>query len=325
MADEDSLPANVNGGSCRLDLVVPCFDEEEVLPETAQRLKVLLEGLIGQQQVSVASRILFVDDGSRDGTWRLIEDFARANPRIRGIKLSRNRGHQNALMAGLFSAHGDVVVSVDADLQDDLAVVPEMLSAYRCGADVVYGVRKDRSSDSLLKRASAQGFYRLMEALGAETVYNHADFRLMSRRAIEALKDFREVNLFLRGIVPLIGFDSAVVYYDRVERCAGESKYPFRKMLSLALNAVTSFSVLPLRLITLVGFAVSLVSFFMAGWTLWIRFFTTQAVPGWASTLLPIYFLGGVQILCIGVIGEYLAKVYQETKARPRYIIDRMI
>jgi len=220
---------------------------------------------------------------------------------------------------------GQILLSVDADLQDDIQVIPEMMQAYARGAQVVYGVRNDRTSDGLFKRATAHGFYRLIRALGAESIYNHADFRLMSRRAVEALKTFREVNLFLRGMVPLIGFKSAIVYYTRSERFAGVSKYPLRKMVALALDAVTSFSVAPLRFITGIGFAVFLLSAAMGMWTLWVRLFTDRAVPGWTSTLLPIYLLGGIQILCIGVIGEYLGKVYQETKARPRYIIEKHV
>lgn len=309
----------------RLTIVVPCYNEEEVLPETARRLEALLLRLIAEGRLSADSTVVFVDDGSHDGTWGLIEEMAARNRIIGGIKLSRNRGHQHALLAGLFTVAGDVVISIDADLQDDIDVIATMLAEYRSGADVVYGVRDDRSSDSAFKRITARGFYRLMSALGVETIYNHADFRLMSRRALEAAKEFREVNLFLRGIVPLIGFRSAVVHYSRSERFAGVSKYPLRKMLSLAWNAITSFSVVPLRLITMAGFLVFSFSVAMVGWTLWIRFFSDEAVPGWASTLIPIYFLGGIQILSIGVLGEYLGKVYQETKGRPRYIIEKII
>jgi polyisoprenyl-phosphate glycosyltransferase len=309
----------------RLAIVVPCYNEEAVLPETARRLTALLQGMMASESVTDDSQVVFVDDGSRDGTWALIESLASADPRIGGIKLSRNRGHQNALLAGLYTCEADVLLSVDADLQDDILVIPEMVQAHARGAQIVYGVRNDRSSDGFFKRASAQGFYRFMSALGAESVYNHADFRLMSRRAIEALKSFREVNLFLRGLVPLIGFRSAIVYYTRSERFAGESKYPLRRMLALALDAVTSFSVAPLRFITGVGFLVFLLSTAMGLWTLWVKLFTSHAVPGWASTLLPVYLLGGIQILCIGVLGEYLGRVYQETKARPRYIIEKCV
>lgn len=309
----------------RLTIVVPCFDEAEVLPETARRLRSLLDELTAAERIAAASEIVFVDDGSRDETWRLIEELAASDARFGGIKLSRNRGHQNALLAGLYTVDGDVLVSVDADLQDDIQVIPEMLKLYAQGIQVVYGVRQDRSSDGAFKRASAQGFYRLIRALGVESVYNHADFRLMSRRAIEALKEFREVNLFLRGIVPLVGFKSAIVHYSRSERFAGVSKYPLRKMIALALDAVTSFSIAPLRFITGIGFLVFLISCAMGAWTLAVRLFTTHAVPGWASTLLPIYLLGGIQILCVGILGEYLGKVYQETKGRPRYIIEKVL
>lgn len=307
-----------------LAIVVPCYNEEEVLPETCTRMVALLEELVSAGRISAASRIYFVDDGSRDATWQLISSFASKNLPVVGIKLSRNRGHQNALLAGLFTAEGDIIVSIDADLQDDLAAIGEMIERYREGCDVVYGVREARDSDTFFKRFTAETFYKLLSMLGAQTIYNHADYRLLSRRAIEALKDYREVNLFLRGMIPLIGFESAVVYYARDPRFAGESKYPLRRMIGLALDAVTSFSVVPLRLITLIGFVVFLFTAGMSGFILWIRFFTDIAVPGWASTLLPIYFLGGIQILCLGVIGEYLGKLYAESKARPRYLIERI-
>jgi polyisoprenyl-phosphate glycosyltransferase len=309
----------------RLTIVVPCYDEEEALPETALRLTLLLERLRKDGRIAVNSRIVFVDDGSRDRTWQLIEQLSRDDGRIGGIKLSRNRGHQNALLAGLFTADGDVLVSVDADLQDDIEIIEDMLKQHAQGAQVVYGVRDDRASDGVFKRASAQGFYRMIRALGVESVYNHADFRLLSRRAVDALKDFGEVNLFLRGIVPLIGFKSSVVYYARTERVAGVSKYPLHRMLALALDAVTSFSVVPLRMISVLGVLVFLFSVGMGAWTLWVRLFTERAVPGWTSTLLPIYALGGLQILCVGILGEYMGKVYQETKRRPRYIIEKVL
>lgn len=309
----------------RLGIVVPCFNEEEVLPEAARRLCVLLEGMVAQGRIAADSQVVFVDDGSRDRTWELIEGLASSDPHVGGIKLSRNRGHQNALLAGLYTTEADVLLSVDADLQDDIQVIPEMIQAHARGAHIVYGVRNNRSSDGLFKRATAQAFYRLISALGAESIYNHADFRLMSRRAVEALQGFREVNLFLRGLVPLIGLESAIVYYTRAARLAGESKYPLRKMIALALDAVTSFSVVPLRLITGVGFMVFLLSSLMGVWIVWVKLFTDRAVPGWASTLLPIYLLGGIQILCTGVLGEYLGKVYQETKGRPRYIIEKLV
>jgi glycosyltransferase involved in cell wall biosynthesis len=309
----------------RLTVVVPCYDEEDALPQTARCLTVLLERLRKAARIATDSRIMFIDDGSRDHTWQLIERLSREDGRIGGIKLSRNRGHQNALLAGLFTADGDVLVSVDADLQDDIEIIEEMLKQHAQGAQIVYGVRDNRTSDGIFKRASAQGFYRMIRALGVESVYNHADFRLLSRTAVDALKDFGEVNLFLRGIVPLIGFKSAMVYYTRTERVAGVSKYPLRKMLGLALDAVTSFSVVPLRMISALGFLVFLFSAGMGIWTLWVRLFTERAVPGWTSTLLPIYTLGGLQILCVGILGEYLGKVYQETKRRPRYIIEKVL
>jgi polyisoprenyl-phosphate glycosyltransferase len=309
-----------------LGIVVPCFNEEEVLLETARRLTALLRAMMTDGRVAAGSQVVFVDDGSRDRTWEIIEGLAATSDSlVGGIKLSRNRGHQNALLAGLYTCDADVLLSIDADLQDDTQAIPEMIRAYARGAHVVYGVRNDRASDGFFKRATAQVFYRLISALGAESVYNHADFRLMSRRAVEALMSFREVNLFLRGMVPLIGFKSAIVYYTRSERLAGESKYPLRKMVALALDAVTSFSIAPLRFITGLGFLVFLLSAAMGVWTLWVRLFTDRAVPGWTSTLLPIYLLGGLQILCVGVLGEYLGRVYQETKARPRYIIEKHV
>ena len=309
----------------RLAVVVPCYDEEEALPETARHLRFLLQRLRQEGRIAAESRIVFVDDGSWDRTWELIEGMSRDDRRIGGIKLSRNRGHQNALLAGLFTTEGDVVVSVDADLQDDVEIIAQMLREHARGAQIVYGVRNDRASDGAFKRASALGFYRMIRALGVESVYNHADFRLLSRTAVDALKDFKEVNLFVRGIVPLIGFRSSVVYYTRTERVAGVSKYPLRKMLGLALDAVTSFSIVPLRLISALGFLVFLFSAAMGLWTLSVRLFTDRAVPGWTSTLLPIYVLGGLQILCTGILGEYLGKVYQETKRRPRYIIEKVL
>jgi len=324
--DESVMISSTNRGATGaiLAVVVPCYNEEEVLPETCQRMVALLKELVDSGKIGRASRIYFVDDGSHDRTWQLIRSFTAGNLPVVGIKLSRNRGHQNALLAGLFTAEGDIVVSIDADLQDDINAIRKMIDKYLIGCDVVYGVRKRRHSDTFFKRFSAEAFYKLLNFLGAQTIYNHADYRLLSRRAIEALKDYREVNLFLRGIVPLIGFESAVVYYDRDVRFAGQSKYPLRRMIGLALDAVTSFSVVPLRLITLIGFIVFFLTACMSFFILWVRFFTSLAIPGWASTLLPIYLLGGVQILCLGVIGEYLGKLYAESKARPRYLIEEI-
>ncbi len=308
-----------------LAIVVPCFNEQEVLPETAKRLRAVLSDLAGRGLASERSRVYFVDDGSRDSTWSIIETLAADSDAIYGIKLSRNRGHQNALLAGLMTAEGDVLVSIDADLQDDLAAIEKMLVAFRGGADIVYGVRSDRSSDTFFKRATAEGYYRVLAMMGVQVVFNHADYRLMSRRAIEALREFREVNLFLRGIVPELGFRAEMVTYARGERFAGESKYPLGKMLALALQGVTSFSAAPLRWITGFGALVCAGSFGMVLWAVFIRLFSDQAVPGWASTVVPIYFLGGVQLLCTGIIGEYLAKLYLETKGRPRYVIERVV
>ena len=308
-----------------LGIVVPCYNEQAVLPETAARLLSLLESLAQKGKISAESKLWFVDDGSKDDTWRMLESIAAQDSRVKAIKLSRNRGHQNALLAGLLTAQGDALVSIDADLQDDLNVVEEMLDKFGSGSEIVYGVRQNRDTDSFAKRTTALAFYRLMHILGARSIFNHADFRLMSRRAIDALHEFREVNLFLRGIVPLIGLNSAVVYYDRHERLAGETKYPLRKMLGLALNAITSFSVTPLRIITAIGFLIFVITMVTSLWVLWVRIFSDTAVPGWASTVLPMYFLGGIQILCLGVIGEYLGKLYSETKARPRFIVERVI
>ena len=309
----------------KLGIVIPCYNEEQVIPETAQRVREVLGRLIVANKISEVSTVYFVDDGSTDRTWRRIVDLANQSREVSGIKLARNRGHQNALLAGLFTADGEALISMDADLQDDINVIEEMVDRHHQGVDIVYGVRKRRASDTRVKRLSAQVFYRMMAFMGAETIHDHADFRLMSRRAIDALKQFREVNLFLRGIVPLIGYRSAVAYYDRGERFAGESKYPLRKMVAFAVDGITSFSIVPLRCITLIGFVFFLTALALSGWALWIRLFTDRAVPGWTSIAVPTFFLGGVQILCIGVIGEYLGKIYVETKGRPRYIIETIV
>jgi polyisoprenyl-phosphate glycosyltransferase len=309
----------------KLAVVVPCFNEQDVLPETCARLTALFARLVDAGTITADSRIYFVDDGSHDATWSLVAGYVAAGLPVVGIKLSVNRGHQNALLAGLYSAAGDAVVSIDADLQDDVEAIPRMLARFRDGCDVVYGVRTTRAADSLFKRASAQGFYRLLATFGARTVYNHADYRLLSRRAVDALRDYREVNLYLRGIVPLIGYRSAVVEYERQARHAGESKYPARKMLALAVDAITSFSVVPLRLISLMGFVVFVGSMAVTAWALWAALFTDRVIPGWASIVLPMYFLGGVQLLALGTIGEYLGKLYVETKARPRFVIEQVL
>lgn len=308
-----------------LSIVVPCYNEQEALPETARQLLALRSRLVAAGKIGDDSRLVFVDDGSRDRTWLMIEEYAAAGLPVIGVKLSRNRGHQNALLAGLLAAPGEAIVSVDADLQDDINAIEAMVDHFRQGCDIVYGVRSSRRTDTAFKRRSARAFYWLMERLGAQTVPDHADYRLMSRRAIEALREYGETNLYLRGIIPLLGFRSAVVEYARQARVAGESKYPLRRMISLALNAVTSFSIVPLRLISAIGFLVFLASLGVLAWTVWVALFTTRAVPGWASITLPIYFLGGIQLLSLGVIGEYLGKLYIEAKRRPRYLIERIV
>jgi polyisoprenyl-phosphate glycosyltransferase len=308
-----------------LALVVPCYNEQEVLGETIARLGEVMDRLLEQQRITAGSRIWFVDDGSRDRTWPIIEQACRENRWVAGVKLARNHGHQNALIAGLFTARGDAVISLDADLQDDVNAIFEMVEAYRSGFDVVYGVRRRRDLDSPFKRNTARGFYHVLNALGVRVVHDHADYRLLSRRALEHLKAFREVNLFLRGIIPLLGFASTEVYYDRGERHAGVSKYPLRRMLSFALNGITSFSNFQLRVITGLGFVVFLFALACSAWILHVALFTDHAVPGWASTALPMYLLGGIQLLCLGVMGEYIGKIYTEVKARPRFIIETVI
>lgn len=309
----------------RLSIVVPCYNEEEVLPETVQRLAVLLTKLVTCNKVNPDSHVLFIDDGSRDKTWSLIKEFNRQDARIKGIKLSANRGHQTALIAGLFSAEGDAVVSIDADLQDDVNAIELMVDAYLSGQEVIYGVRKRRETDTFFKRVSAESYYKLLSLLGVKVIFNHADYRLLSRRALLSLQQYTEINLFVRGIVPLIGFQSSVVYYDRAERFAGESKYPIKKMLALAIDGVTSFTAFPLRLIAAMGLLVSLASLGMILWVFWVKLFTDNALPGWASSVIPIYFLGGIQLLSIGVLGEYVAKIYFETKRRPKYFVEEAL
>lgn len=307
-----------------LSVVVPCFNEEAVLKETCTRLLELRRRLIAKGKISQRSEIVFVDDGSRDETWRIIDAWVQEGLPVVGVKLSRNCGHQNALLAGLSTARGDAVVTIDADLQDDEEAIEKMIDAFHDGYEVVYGVRARRDTDTWFKRTSARSFYRLMSALGVKTVYDHADYRLLSQRAIRYLDQFAEVNLFLRGVVPLLGLPSTTVHYDRRARFAGESKYPLRKMLEFALNGITSFSVAPLRAITLLGFVVSLVCIAFAGWAVLVKLTSPNAVPGWASTILPIYFLGGVQLFCAGVLGEYVGKIYMEIKRRPRFLIERV-
>jgi glycosyltransferase involved in cell wall biosynthesis len=309
----------------QLTMVLPSYNEEAVLQETTKRLLVIFEDLIKKEKIDNSSRICFVDDGSKDKTWNIIEQLSQDNLHVSGIKLSRNRGHQNALLAGLFSVEGDIVISIDADLQDDINIIEQMIDSYSSGNDIVYAVRKERTTDTAFKRATAEGFYKLMHLMGVDIVYNHADYRLMSRRAIEHLKEFEEVNLFLRAMVPLVGFQSDKVYYDRAERFAGESKYPLKKMLSFAWDGITSFSVIPLRLITAAGFLIFIATIIMSLWVLGVKLFSQEAVPGWASTVLPIYFIGGIQVFSLGIVGEYIGKIYMETKKRPRFIIEKIV
>ncbi len=306
-----------------LAIVVPCFNEEAVLPETIKRLESLISRLVVAGDIDQLSSVWFVDDGSGDRTWSIIESASRnCTSVICGIKLSRNRGHQIALLAGLMSARGDVIVSIDADLQDDLDAIPKMLAEHRAGFDIVYGVRASRASDSFFKRLTAEGYYKALGWLGVEVVHNHADFRLMSRRAVEALRNHTESNVFLRGLIPQLGFPSARVEYVRGKRFAGETKYPLSKMLALAWQGVTSFSTAPLRVITTLGILVSIFSLGMGLWALWIRLFTEQAIPGWASIVIPVFLISGVQLLSLGIIGEYLAKIFLETKRRPHYFVE---
>ena len=309
-----------------LYVVVPCYKEEEVLPETAKRLKEKLTALIAQGKISPRSRILFVNDGSKDRTWPIIEELHAKERIFSGVNLSRNRGHQNALLAGLMTAvqHADLMVSMDADLQDDIDAMDKMIDAYHEGYDVVYGVRASRKTDSFFKRFTAESFYKLMKAMGVDIVFNHADYRLMSRRAVEGLADFKEVNLFLRGIVPQIGYSWTTVEYERAKRFAGESKYPLKKMLSFAFDGITSFSVKPLRLILTLGAVIFALSLVMLLWTL-VRWIAGATVSGWASLMCSIWMIGGIQLLALGVIGEYMGKVYSEAKARPRFIIERVL
>ena len=307
----------------QLTLVVPCFNEEQVLPETIKQLSALLEQLLVKEQIQANSAIVFIDDGSRDNTWTLIEEHAQSNPLVHGIKLSRNRGHQHALLAGLHTVEGDAIVSIDADLQDDIQVIAHMVQAYRSGNDVVYGVRNERTTDSWFKRFTAEKYYDFLAIMGVELIHNHADFRLLSKKALEAFKAYDEVNLFIRGVIPTLGFPSTTVEYRRSERFAGESKYPLHKMISLALQGVTSFSPTPLRLIAGLGFSVSMISLLLMVWALYVRLVNPEAVPGWASSVIPIYFIGGIQLLSLGVVGEYIAKIYVETKRRPRYFIEK--
>ena len=307
----------------RLMLVVPCYNEQEVLGETVARLTALLDQMVAQHLVASDSGITFIDDGSTDATWQLIAEAHQRDQRIHGLKLSRNRGHQNALLAGLLSVPGDITVSIDADLQDDLEVIPKMVQAHKDGAEIVYGVRSKRDCDTWFKRTTARGYYRFLRMMGVDIVPDHADFRLLSRRALSELANFHEVNLYLRGIIPMLGFKTATIEYERKPRLAGESKYPLRKMLALAIDGITSLSSLPLQWITRLGILISIISVLLGLWAIIVRIIYDEAIVGWASTVVPIYFLGGLQLLALGIIGNYIAKIYTESKHRPRFIIEK--
>lgn len=305
-----------------LYIVIPCYNEQEVLPETASRLQEKLKTLTSSGTITEESRIVFVNDGSKDRTWEIIEHLHTEDPHIQGIDLSRNRGHQNALLAGLMTVRerADCVISMDADLQDDIDAVDAMLEKYEDGCDIVYGVRSSRKKDTAFKRITAQGFYRLLRSFGVEVVFNHADYRLMSRRALEGLAEFREVNLFLRGIVPMIGYRHDCVYYERKERFAGESKYPLKKMLAFALEGITSLSIKPIRMILSIGVLLFCVSVAMLIYSL-VQYCRGQVIPGWTSIMFSVWAIGGIQLIATGIIGEYIGKVYLETKQRPRFLI----
>lgn len=310
----------------KLYLVIPCYNEEEVLHETAKRLKEKITVLLEKGKIDAASRIVFVNDGSKDRTWEIIRSLHERDPLYSGINLSRNRGHQNALLAGLMTVkdYADMVISMDADLQDDINAIDEMIDKYLSGIDIVYGVRSSRTKDTFFKKSTAEGFYKMMNAMGANTVFNHADYRLMSKRALEGLSEFQEVNLFLRGIVPMIGYSWDIVYYERGERYAGKSKYPFGKMLSFAVEGITSLSTKPIRMITMLGFFVFLVSIGMLIYSL-VRHFMGATIVGWTTLMVSVWAIGGLILLSLGVVGEYIGKIYLETKARPRFIIEQFL
>ena len=313
-------------GNDILYLVIPCYNEEEVLPETARQLLAKMNSMFERGMISRESRILFVNDGSKDRTWEIIEELHASNSIYSGVKLSRNKGHQNALLAGLMTAKekADMMISLDADLQDDVDVIDQMVEKYYAGNDIVYGVRSARKTDTFFKKFTAESFYKLLRSMGVEIVYNHADYRLMSKRAVEGLAQFKEVNLFLRGIVPLIGYKSDVVTYERHERFAGESKYPLKKMLAFATDGITSFSIKPIRLITPCGILIFGVSILMLIYFLAVHFMG-RTVAGWTSMIVSVWAIGGLQLLAIGIVGEYIGKIYLETKARPKYIIETVL
>lgn len=307
----------------KIYIVIPCYNEEEVLEETKKELKKKMGDLIQKKQIDQQSKVIFVNDGSKDKTWNLIQRFYQEDKLFGGINLSRNRGHQNALLAGLLTVKddADIVISMDADLQDDIDAIDEMIEKRKEGADIVYGVRNSRKKDSFFKRATAQGFYHVMKMLGVDVVYNHADYRLTSKRVLNSLEDYKEVNLFLRGIFPLIGFKSGIVYYERKERFAGKSKYPLKKMLNFAWDGITSFSVKPIRLVLNVGIVILVLSFLMILYSV-IQKVLGNTVDGWTFIVCSLWLLGGIQMLSLGIIGEYIGKIYSETKARPRYLVS---
>lgn len=310
----------------KLYLAIPCYNEEDVLRDSAEKLNIKFNDMMAEGKITSDSKIVFIDDGSKDRTWSIISELHNENPVFQGIKLTRNRGHQNALLCGLMTLKdkADAVISIDADLQDDINVFDEMVDKFENGCDVVYGVRSKRATDTFFKRFTAEAFYKILNRMGAKVIFNHADFRLMSRRALEAFSLYKETNIFLRGMVPLVGYKSDIVKYERAERLAGESKYPLKKMLALAWEGVTSLSIQPIRMITWLGGIVFAVSLIFIIYTL-ISFFVGAAVSGWASTLCSIWALGGLQLLAIGVIGEYIGKIYLETKRRPRYIVEEIL
>ena len=306
-----------------LSIVVPCYNEQDVFSLCLEELTSRIDEMIDKGKIHQESHIVFVDDGSKDETWSLIQKESAINNRVKGVKLSRNKGHQIALMAGLSSStESDITVSIDADLQDDTSVIEKMVDLFISGKDIVYGVRNDRNSDSFFKKFTAELFYKTMTKLGVNQVENHADFRLLSKRALLSLLEYKEQNLYIRGLIPLIGYPSAEVYYSRSERAAGESKYPLKKMLALALEGVTSFSVTPLRMVTALGFIISILSTLGILYTL-TQYFLGHTVSGWASVILAVLFIGGVQMLCLGVIGEYIGKIYMESKQRPKYFVEK--
>ncbi|MFW1857066.1 glycosyltransferase family 2 protein [Acinetobacter defluvii] len=306
----------------KLTLVVPCYNEQDMLPISIPKFIGILDELKKSQVIKDNSKVLFIDDGSNDETWNIITQFHQLNSSVVGLKLTRNFGHQNALLAGLMNVDSDITVSIDADLQDDPSIIKKMIHAYYEGSEIVFGIRNDRTSDSFSKKFFAQSYYKILNKMGVNIIEDHADFRLMSKKALTTLADFKEVNLFLRGIIPIIGYKTSRVYYARLAREAGETKYNLKKMLELALNGVTSFSIVPLIFIVWIGLFISILSGIMGLWALIIKFFIGGTVHGWASIVVPMYFLGGIQLLTLGIIGIYISKVYLEVKARPRFIIE---